>query len=53
MTDIPGLASRVQKPLEFLGLLNTADDACFRLQIPAKRVLYSIKLAIISLKLFD
>ncbi|KFM75185.1 hypothetical protein X975_10634, partial [Stegodyphus mimosarum] len=38
VTDIPGLASRVRRPLEFLGLLNTAHDACYRHHIPAKRI---------------
>ncbi|GIY11157.1 protein zer-1 homolog [Caerostris darwini] len=38
LTDIPGLASRVKRPLEFLGLLNCAFDACYRHHIPAKRI---------------
>ncbi|XP_055944753.1 protein zer-1 homolog [Argiope bruennichi] len=38
LTDIPGLASRVNRPLEFLGLLNCAFDACYRHHIPAKRI---------------
>ncbi|XP_054719380.1 protein zer-1 homolog [Uloborus diversus] len=38
LTDIPGLASRVKRPLEFLGLLNTAYDACYRHHIPAKKI---------------
>ncbi|GBN82827.1 Protein zer-1 [Araneus ventricosus] len=38
LTDIPGLASRVNRPLEFLGLLNCAYDACYRHHIPAKRI---------------
>ncbi|GBN18201.1 Protein zer-1 [Araneus ventricosus] len=38
VTDIPGLASRVNRPLEFLGLYNCAYDACFRPRIPAKEI---------------
>ncbi|GFU51776.1 protein zer-1 homolog [Trichonephila clavipes] len=38
VTDIPGLASRVNRPLEFLGLLNCACDACYRHHIPAKKI---------------
>ncbi|KAG8175428.1 hypothetical protein JTE90_002858 [Oedothorax gibbosus] len=38
LTDIPGLASRVNRPLEFLGLLNCAHDACYRHHIPAKKI---------------
>ncbi|GFY38641.1 protein zer-1 homolog [Trichonephila inaurata madagascariensis] len=38
VTDIPGLASRVNRPLEFLGLLNCAYDACYRHHIPAKKI---------------
>lgn len=37
-TDIPGLRTRVTRPLDFLGLLNTANDACHRHHIPAKRI---------------
>lgn len=36
--DIPGLKSRIQNPLEFLGLYNTFYDACHRNHIPAKVV---------------
>ncbi|TRY64313.1 hypothetical protein TCAL_04628 [Tigriopus californicus] len=36
--DIPGLASRVNNPLEFLGLYKTSHDACYRVQIPAKQI---------------
>ncbi len=36
--DIPGLKSRVGRPLEFLGLYKTAHEACCRSQIPAKKV---------------
>ncbi|XP_064457407.1 protein zer-1 homolog [Ornithodoros turicata] len=38
MTDIPGLKNRVNRPLEFLGLFNTAHEACYRHHIPAKRI---------------
>lgn len=38
VTDIPGLACRAKRPLEFLGLLNCAFDACYRHHIPAKRI---------------
>lgn len=34
-SDIPGLVSRVDRPLEFLGLYNTAHSACRRHDIPA------------------
>lgn len=37
-SDIPGLVSRVDKPLEFLGLYNTAYSACRRHDIPALSV---------------
>ncbi|XP_071041876.1 protein zer-1 homolog [Parasteatoda tepidariorum] len=38
LTDIPGLASRVHRPLEFLGLLNCSHQACYRHHIPAIRI---------------
>lgn len=38
LTDIPGLKNRVNRPLEFLGLFNTAHEACYRHHIPAKRI---------------
>nr|BDT62819.1 MAG: zer-1-like protein [Metapenaeus joyneri majanivirus] len=38
MCDIKGLQSRVEKPLEFLGLYNTHNDACHRSHIPARVV---------------
>ncbi|CAN7992782.1 unnamed protein product [Ixodes hexagonus] len=38
LTDIPGLQPRVGRPLDFLGLLNTAHEACYRHHIPAVRV---------------
>ncbi|XP_059218203.1 protein zer-1 homolog isoform X1 [Stomoxys calcitrans] len=34
-TDIPGLTSRTQRPLQFLGLYHTAHWACKRHDIPA------------------
>lgn len=34
-SDIPGLISRVENPLQFLGLYNTAHSACRRFEIPA------------------
>uniref|UniRef100_A0A1B0FKZ3 Protein zer-1 homolog n=2 Tax=Glossina TaxID=44049 RepID=A0A1B0FKZ3_GLOMM len=34
-TDIPGLVSRTQRPLQFLGLYHTAHWACKRHDIPA------------------
>ncbi|KAL7732768.1 hypothetical protein ACLKA6_005910 [Drosophila palustris] len=37
-TDIPGLASRTQRPLQFLGLYHTAHWACKRHDIPALEV---------------
>lgn len=37
-TDIPGLASRIQNPLQFLGLYHTAHWACKRHHIPALEV---------------
>ncbi|XP_050688966.1 protein zer-1 homolog [Eriocheir sinensis] len=36
LCDIPGLRSRINNPLEFLGLYNTHHDACHRNHIPAK-----------------
>lgn len=38
LSDIPGLASRINKPLQFLGLYGTAHGACRRHDIPAKVV---------------
>lgn len=38
LCDIPGLNSRVDNPLEFLGLYGTAHDASHRHCIPAKRI---------------
>ncbi|XP_030380134.1 protein zer-1 homolog [Scaptodrosophila lebanonensis] len=38
LTDIPGLASRTQRPLQFLGLYHTAHWACKRHDIPAIEV---------------
>lgn len=38
LCDIPGLKSRTNNPFEFLGLYNTAYDACHRNHIPAKVV---------------
>lgn len=37
-TDIPGLVSRTQRPLQFLGLYHTAHWACKRHDIPAIEV---------------
>ncbi|XP_023946374.2 protein zer-1 homolog [Bicyclus anynana] len=36
--DIPGLSSRVNRPLEFLGLYGTHHGACKRHDIPAKLI---------------
>ncbi len=36
--DIPGLISRVDRPLDFLGLYKTKYEACCRKQIPAIKV---------------
>ena len=36
--DIPGLISRVDKPLDFLGLYKTEHDASLRAHIPAKEI---------------
>ncbi|XP_014602206.1 PREDICTED: protein zer-1 homolog [Polistes canadensis] len=36
LCDIPGLASRINNPLQFLGLYGTAHTACKRHDIPAK-----------------
>ncbi|XP_078051692.1 protein zer-1 homolog isoform X2 [Augochlora pura] len=36
LCDIPGLASRVNRPLQFLGLYGTGDGACRLRNIPAK-----------------
>lgn len=37
-SDIPGLMARVARPLQFLGLYNTAHSACRRHDIPARTV---------------
>ncbi|XP_065302668.1 protein zer-1 homolog isoform X1 [Dermacentor albipictus] len=37
-SSIAGLQCRVEHPLDFLGLLNTPCDACYRSSIPALRV---------------
>lgn len=37
-SDIPGLVSRANNPLQFLGLYNTAHSACRRFDIPAIKV---------------
>lgn len=37
-SSIPGLQCRVDRPLDFLGLLNTPSDACYGTHIPALRV---------------
>lgn len=37
-SDIPGLASRSKRPLEFLGLYGTSHRACKRHDIPAIKV---------------
>ena len=36
--DIPGLVSRVDKPLDFLGLYKTEHEASMRAHIPAKEI---------------
>jgi len=36
--DIPGLVSRVDKPLDFLGLYKTEHEASLRAHIPAKEI---------------
>ena len=36
--DIPGLKSRVNNPLQFLGLYNAHHEACYRHHIPALKV---------------
>lgn len=38
LCDVPGLMSRVNRPLEFLGLYGTHDGACRRCHIPAKMI---------------
>lgn len=38
LCDIPGLASRINRPLQFLGLYETTDEACRRRNIPAKLI---------------
>ena len=40
-SDIPGLSSRVEFPLKFLGLYDTAHSACRRHDIPALTVSYA------------
>lgn len=39
-SDIPGLNSRANNPLMFLGLYNTAHSACRRYDIPALKVVF-------------
>jgi len=57
LSDIPGLASRIYKPLQFLGLYGTAHGACRRHDIPAKVVRYmkcfSINIFFIHLLIFS
>ncbi|VVD02799.1 unnamed protein product [Leptidea sinapis] len=36
--DIPGLVTRVKRPLEFLGLYKTSQSACTRHDIPAREI---------------
>ncbi|XP_076664513.1 protein zer-1 homolog [Andrena cerasifolii] len=38
LCHIPGLASRVDRPLQFLGLYGTNDEACKRRNIPARLI---------------
>lgn len=38
ISDIPGLSSRANNPLQFLGLYDTSHNACFRHDIPSKLV---------------
>jgi len=38
MCDIPGLARRIDRPLDFLGLYRTKEEACRREHIPAVNV---------------
>lgn len=38
LSSIPGLQCRVDRPLDFLGLLNTSSEACYGINIPALRV---------------
>ncbi|CAH1997122.1 unnamed protein product [Acanthoscelides obtectus] len=38
VSDIPGLSSRVNNPLQYLGLYETSHDACLRHDIPAKLI---------------
>lgn len=47
-SDIPGLVCRVNNPLEFLGLYNTAHSACRRYDIPAIRVILNFVLLFIN-----
>jgi hypothetical protein len=47
-SDIPGLKSRVFRPLEFLGLYGTMFGACHRHDIPAKRVIPVTVLVVIE-----
>lgn len=47
-SDIPGLVSRANKPLEFLGLYYTAHSACRRHDIPAHNVISMKKYLIVQ-----
>lgn len=51
-SDIPGLESRVDNPLEFLNLYNTKNNACLRQNIPAKIVILPKLLHTIKILLF-
>ena len=44
--DIPGLVSRVDNPLEFLGLYKTEHEASMRAHIPAKEISGEVNLHI-------
>ena len=53
--DIPGLGSRVNRPLDFLGLYKTTHEACLRGRIPAEKVKSNIsvrKLCFVPLQPF-
>jgi Zyg-11 protein homolog len=44
-SDIPGLISRANRPLQFLGLYHTTHSACRRHDIPAITVSYHSRLS--------
>ena len=51
--DIPGLLSRVNRPLEFLGLYKTSHEASMRTHLPAIKVLSCLPFPLKTMKTFS